>query len=139
MNSSTSERIRRAIVRAVKQDGLTYAQTAKLLGVGEATVSRILRLQRETGRVDPRPRRGGNYSAIHGKVARLLQSIVSTMPDATVAELTDALVKRGRVKTSRSSVQRAMHRLGFSRKKSPSSHWSATRRSTDDGDDNSAL
>ena len=138
MNSSTSERIRRTIVRAVNQDGLTYAQTAKLLGVGEATVSRILRLHRETGRLDPRPHRGGNYSAIHGKIARLLQTIVSTMPDATVAELTEALVKRGRVETSRSSVQRALHRLGYSRKKSPSSRWSATRPSTDSGDENSA-
>ena len=139
MHSSTSERIRRAIVRAVKHDGLTYAQTAKLLGVGEATVSRILRLHRDTGRVDPRPRRGGNYSAIQGRIARLLQSIVSNMPDATVAELTEALVSRGRVETSRSSVQRALHRLGYSRKKSPSSRWSATRQSTDSGDENSAL
>jgi transposase len=138
MNSSTPERIRRAIIHAVKRKKLTYRETAKLIGVGEATVSRVLRLHRETGSVAPRPRKGGNFSAIHGKVARLLHAIVTRMPDATVAELTLALVDRSGVETSRSSVQRALHRLGFSRKKSPSSRWKETRRNTDDGDENSA-
>ena len=138
MNSSTPERIRRAIVRAVRDKGLTYQQAAKLIGVGEATVNRVLRLHRETGSVRPRPRKGGNFSAIHGKVAQLLRTIVTSMPDATVAELTMKLVDRSGIETSRSSVQRALHRLGFSRKKSPSSRWRETHRSTVSDDENSA-
>jgi len=138
MNSATPERLRRAIVRAVGEQGLTYKQAADLLGVGQATVNRILRLHRETGSVEPRPKRGGNYSAIHGKIAELLRSIVTTMPDATVAELTVALVGKSRVEMSRSAVQRALRRLGYSRKKSPSSRWSVTRRSIESDDENSA-
>jgi transposase len=138
MNSATPEQLRRAIVRAVRQRGLTYKQAAELLGVGEATVSRVLRLHRETGTVKPRPKGGGNYSAIRGKVAQLLRSIVTSMPDATVAELTTALVGRGGIETSRSAVQRALRRLGYSRKKSPSSLWSATRPSTVSDDESSA-
>jgi hypothetical protein len=40
------------------------------------------------------------------------------MPDATVAELTAALWGRTGLETSRSSVLRALHRQGYSRKKS---------------------
>ncbi len=123
--------VRRAIVRAVEDQGMSYEQAAELLGIGRATVSRVLRRNRKTGRVDPSPRGGGRRSPIHGKVARLLQSIVTNMPDATVAELTAALMKRGKVETSRSAVLRAIHRLGFTLKKSPSPRWSATRPSTD--------
>lgn len=121
MHNATPVGVRKAIIRAVHEKGLTYSEAAKLIGVGEATVSRVLRLHRETGSLDPRAPRGGNYSAIQGEVASLLHAIVTDMPDATVAELTAALMRRSSVQTSRSSVQRALHRLGFSRKKSHSS------------------
>lgn len=123
-------KVRAAIVHAHREDRLTYAEVAELLGIGEATVSRVLRRFRETGSVAPKPRGGGNRSPIRGKVAKLLESIVAEMPDATVAELTEALVTRGDVSTSRSSVQRALDRAGFSRKKSPSSPKSATHQRT---------
>jgi transposase len=127
MDWMTDERLRKAIVRARKQEKLTYVQIATRLGVGEATVNRILRLHRETGSVKPRPRGGGNRSPIHDEVAVLLTRIVEELPDATIQELTDALLKRADIDTSRSAVQRAMQRLGFSRKKRPSPPSSATR------------
>ena len=114
----------------VRAEGLTYAATAEMLGVGIATVNRVLRLHRETKSVAPRPKGGGNFSPVHGKIARLLEAIVREMPDATVAELTDALMTRAKVSTSRSGVQRALARLGYSRKKSRSLPWSATPPST---------
>ena len=126
---STPNELRRAIVR-VHEQGFTYEQTATMLGVGRATVNRILRLKRESGDVTRRPRGGGVTSPIHGKLAKLLETIVTEMPDATVAELTDVLIDRTAIATSRSSVQRALSRLGFSRKKSPSWQRSGTRQST---------
>ncbi len=126
--TSTSLAIRRAIVRGQKQ-GRTYKEIAALLDVGEATVSRILRLHRERGSVRRRPIRGGRLSPIRGQVARLLGFILKDMPDATVLELTAALMSRTELKTSRSAVQRALHRLGYSRKKSPTGRPSATSRS----------
>jgi transposase len=123
-------RLREAIIRA-RADGLYYGEVAKLLGVGYATVNRVLRLHRETASVTPRPAGGGNFSPLHGKVAELLKAIVREMPDATVAELTEALMARSNISTSRSGVQRALARLGYSRKKSRSLPWSATRQSTE--------
>ena len=123
-------RIRRAIVRAVDEKGLTYQETADLLGVGYATVNRVLARHRRTGSIEQLPQAGGWTSPIHGKIAELLRALVTEMSDATVGELTEALTKRGGIETSRSAVQRALHRLGFSRKKSPSWQWSETPRST---------
>lgn len=118
--------VRKAIVHAVEQQGLTYQATADLLDVGYATVNRVLSRYRKTKRVDPLPKGGGRTSPIHGRIAELLITIVTVMSDATVEELTVALRKRARIATSRSSVQRALHRLGYSRKKSRSWQRSAT-------------
>jgi len=122
-------KLREAVLRA-RAEGLTYEETATLLGIGRATVNRVLRLHRETQSLEPRPRGGGNFSPIHGALAELLVAMVNQMPDATVAELAAAFEERSGSATSRSGVQRALGRLGFSRKKSASSPSSATRRST---------
>lgn len=119
-------RVRNAIVRAVETKGLTYDEAADVLGVGRATVSRVLARHRKTGTVERLPRGGGWSSPIEGKIADLLERIVAEMSEATVAELTAALMSRGQITTSRSAVHRALHRLGYSRKKSPSWRWSAT-------------
>lgn len=118
--------VRQAIVRAVEEQGLTYQATADLLGVGYATVNRVLARYRRTKSVDPLPKGGGWESPIRGRVADILHKLVTARSDATVEELTVALQKRARIRTSRSAVQRALHRLGYSRKKSHSWLRSAT-------------
>jgi transposase len=138
MGAPVSSEIRAAIVRAHREQKLSYVAIAELLGVCESTVTRVLRRHRKTGSVAPSPRGGGNFSPIDGKLAELLHAIVATMPDATVVELTEALIRGGRVQTSRSSVQRALARMGYSRKKSHSWRRSATRRSTASGGERSA-
>lgn len=66
VGQATPKKLRQAIVRAFHQDGLSYEQIAHLLDVVQATVSRVLRLHRETGDVTPRPREGGNFSPLRG-------------------------------------------------------------------------
>ncbi|MGZ3456212.1 MAG: helix-turn-helix domain-containing protein [Polyangiales bacterium] len=130
-------RLREAIVSA-KAEGKTYVEIARLLNVGEATVSRVLRRHRENGSVEPRPRGGGNFSPIEGKLAELLRRIVTELSDGTIDEITAAFIKAAEIDTSRASVMRAMQRLGFTRKKRPSWRWSATPSSAERTDDNSA-
>jgi transposase len=129
MGAPLPEQTRDAIIRAAEK-GLTYRQTAALLGVGEATVSRTLRLHRETGSVEARPRGGGVFSPLTGKFEKLVHAIVTSLPDATVEELVVAFTRRSGQKTSRSAMHRALDRLGYSRKKRPSSPRSGTRPST---------
>jgi transposase len=126
----TPEAVRQAIVRAFNEQGFTYQQIADFLGIGIATVNRVLRLHRKTGSVKPRPKGGGWRSPIRGKAAEELKRLVAAKPDSTVAELRDAFVIKTRLKTSVSSVKRALHRLGYTHKKRSSSPRSETRRKT---------
>jgi transposase len=138
MDTAISTRIRQAIVRLHQEEHRSYEEIAELLQVGRATVSRVLRRSRETGGVDRLPRGGGNLSPIHGRIAGLLGAVVSKMPDATVAELTAALVERADITTSRSAVLRALGRLGYSRKESRLWRSSGTAKSTAPDDARSA-
>ena len=126
---TTPIEVRRAIVR-LREEGHEYEEIAEMLGIGRATVNRVLRRHREAGDLEPLPRGGGNFSPIRARVAKLLVAIVKRMPDATVAELTAAFEREASISTSRSSVLRALHRLGYSKKRRPSSRASATRPST---------
>jgi transposase len=106
---------------------LTYEVIAELLGVGRATVSRVLRRHREAGTVQPRPRGGGNRSPIRGKAAEKLSALLANRPDLTVAEMAAELTRLTKIQTSRSSVHRALTRLGYTRKKRASLPSNATR------------
>lgn len=131
MSAPVSVPIRKAIVRLFHADHRSYDEIAELLDVGEATVSRVLRLHRETGSIEPAAHGGGNFSPIAGKVVGLLRAIVERLPDATITELTTALIKSSGTSTSRSAVVRALQRIGYSRKKSRSSPRSGTLRNTE--------
>ena len=109
--------VRQAVV-SLRAGGKSYEEIATLLGIGRASVNRILRLERETGKVERRERGGGLISPIHGRIAELLCRVVAEVNDATYDELTAALLERAKIQTSRSAVVRAMARLGFTRKKS---------------------
>jgi transposase len=119
MGQPASREVREAIVRA-RARSLEYDEIAELLGVGRATVSRTLRLHRDTGDVQPRPKGGGNFSVFRDQVAELLLAVVETMPDASIRELTRAFEQQTKLSTSTASVGRALRRLGYSRKKRPS-------------------
>jgi transposase len=108
----------RLAILSLKDEGHSYDEIAGLLGIGRASVSRVLRRERETGMVERLPRGGGIESPIQGRIADLLCKLVTEVNDSTLDELTKALVERAKIKTSRSAVVRAMARLGFTRKKS---------------------
>ncbi len=120
MRPPTPPELRAVIVR-LRQEGRTYSEIARLTDLGIATVNRILRLHRETGSLEPKAPGGGNLSPIRGKVEEGLRALVAQMPDATVAELAEALARAEKLATSRPSVQRALVRMGYSRKKRASS------------------
>lgn len=86
-------------------------------GFWRTSVSRLPRRRRGTRGVDRVPSGGGWESPIRGRLADLLWRTVEERNDATLDELTAALIGRAQVETGRrSGVVRAMALLGSTRK-----------------------
>lgn len=120
MAAPLSNDIRERVVAAYEAGEGTYDQLAARFSVGLATVSRLLRSQRERGNVDPRPRGGGMRPKIAVEELRLLKRIVASAPDLTAAELACLWTERTGTELSRAAMQRALQRAGLTRKKSRS-------------------
>lgn len=122
-------KIREAIVQAHEEHGLSYVAISAKFKICESTVTRVLRRQRKLGTVAPFPIGGGNLSPLRD-VEDVLRAVIEERPDATIAEIVAELTARTGIETSTASIKRAMVRLDYTRKKSPSSRASAKRRST---------
>src|SRR5690242_17933107 len=107
MGQPKPREVREAIVRAREQN-LGYDEIAELLGVGRATVSRTLRLHRESGDIDPRPKGVGNFSICRGPRAELLRASGEAMPGGSSRELSRACGKEAKVSTSAMSWGRGL-------------------------------
>lgn len=113
MNSLPLELRRRIVVAYERKEG-TYFELAQRFGVGEATVHRLLRLQRERGDVTP-----GAPSGISEDELPQFARLVSEFPGATLEQLKRAWAAHSRRELSRSSIVRALRRAGIIRKKAP--------------------
>jgi len=99
---------------------------AERFAVGTATVKRLLRRFRETGSVEPRPHGGGQRPKIPtGKLPRV-QRLLEANTDWSAEELTVAYNRQEGTDLSRSTMDRAVRRLGFTRKKGLSLPRNAT-------------
>jgi transposase len=107
--------LRRRIVAAYRSGKSgTYKETAELFGVGLATVSRLLRLERETNDVKARPRGGNNPRAVDRD---WLLGHAKANPDALLRERIDAWEKKSGRRVSMGAMWNAMHAIGWTHKK----------------------
>jgi transposase len=110
-------------VVAACDDGLdTRSEIAERFRVSESWIRRLLQRRRETGSITPRPHGGGQPPAFDGVAAKRLRQAVAADPDATLVELAAA----AGVACSTSATDRALRRLGITRKKSRSGPPSRT-------------
>lgn len=130
MGSALSLDIRRRIIEAWQNGEGTWKELAERFGVGEATVDRLVARFRRTGSVEPDPHRGGQPNLIPDEQLSVVRRLLDTTPDVTIAELADQYRREAGVLVSRSAMQRTVVRLGYSRKKRPSSAQSATGRAS---------
>ena len=109
---------RERVVKCVKELNLTYVAAASMFSVSVASVNRWLRKERETGSLEPKEDGGGRSHAIKdGRQLNRLKKIIESQPDATIAEITAKYNLRTQTTVSRSSVCRAIQRIGYTRKK----------------------
>lgn len=120
--------LRRRVVSAYRA-GLTqsYQATAQMFGIGRATVSRLLRRQRETGDVCVKPR-GGNRKRIVD--LDWLRGHAQAHPDARLRDRIDAWIADGGQPLGLQAMCNAMAAIGWTHKKRRPRPESATKPSS---------
>ena len=117
MGAPISKDLRTRVVAAYKAGRGTYREIAELFGVGEASVDRWLRLDREAASVEAAPHGGGKPPKVPPERYPSLIRLVAEKADRTVVEICDEWERREGVTLSRSAMQRALLKAGFTWKK----------------------
>jgi len=110
-----SQEVRQQVLRAV-DEGISRAQIIERFQVSPATIKRYLKQRRETGNVLPRPIPGRpprKKAALQVGVQELLQ----THPEASQQGYCQWWEAEYGIPVSRASMSRAIHALGWTRKK----------------------
>jgi transposase len=120
-----SHDLRTKILQAV-DGGLSQSETARVFGVGRATITRYLHLRHRTGAVTPQPHPGrGRLIGLAAHPA--LQEQWAAHPDAPLADQCRLWAERTGQALSTATMSRMYTRLGWTRKKSLCAPPSGTR------------
>lgn len=92
----------------------THGQIAKRFGVSDRWIRKLLQQRRDTGSLAPRPQNPGRKRALDDRQMHRLGRLMEKKPDATLNELRKSLG----VRISIAALDRAVHRLGVTLKKS---------------------
>ncbi|MCI0553944.1 MAG: transposase [Anaerolineae bacterium] len=114
--------LRKRIVDAVERGVGTRSEVAKLFGVHESFIYKLLRQKRQLGDIAPLPHGGGAQAKLNEDQLMILTELVAQTPDATLDDLREQIKKRTRVEISVPTIWRALDALGLSRKKKLSAH-----------------
>src|SRR3954467_8767089 len=111
-----SNDLRRRILDAVDHREGSRRKLAVRFKVNTSTITKLLRLRRETGSLEPPPHPGGVAPALDRDALQRLRELVEEPPDATL----EALRRRMGASGSRMIICRALQKLGLPpKKKSP--------------------
>ena len=113
--------LRQRVVRAYEH-GMPVAAVAARFDVSLAWVYRLLQRRRETGSIAPRKQTKFRGRALSSDEEVRLVALITARPDATLAELQDALPTRAALST----VWRTIDRLGLTIKKNGTRRRAAT-------------
>src|SRR3954464_11742928 len=111
-----SNDLRKRILDAVDNNEGSRRKLAARFKVNTSTITKLLRLRRETGSYEPRPHGGGVAPTLDDDALQRLRKLVEENPDATL----EALRQKLGVSGSRMIICRALQKLGLPlKKKSP--------------------
>jgi transposase len=106
---------RQAVAKAHEQSG-SSAEVAEDFGCSESWVRRLSQQLRERGTLEPRSNaRLDDQRSYDDADERTIRQLIQDKPDATLAEVAEALGKPANLST----VSRTLWRLNLPRKKSP--------------------
>jgi transposase len=111
-----SNDLRQRILDAVDNKEGSRRKLAVRFKVNTSTITKLLRLRRQTGSSEPRPHAGGVAPTLDGDALERLRRLVEETPDATL----EALRQKMGISGSRMIICRALQKLGLPlKKKSP--------------------
>jgi len=110
--------LRQRIVDAVERKDRSKREIAKLFGVHESFIYKLLRQKRQHHHIAPLPHAGGATAKLTEDHLAKLAKLVALTPDATLDELRQQMKKKARLQISASTICRGLQGLGLSRKKS---------------------
>ena len=113
---SYSEDLRRKIVAAVEQRGMSKTQAARLFDVSLSSVKRYVRMAHQGDSLAPK-KRPGRVPKVDEKAKKLLNEDMKERPAATITERIRFLQSITGERLSYSTIWRLLKRLGWSRKK----------------------
>src|SRR6188472_380284 len=111
-----SNDLRKRILDAVDNREGSRRGLAVRFKVNTSTITKLVRLRRETGSIEPRPHAGGVAPSLDDDALQRLRRLVEETPDATL----EALRQKMGISGSRMIICRALRKLGLPlKKKSP--------------------
>jgi transposase len=118
--------LRQKILHACARRLGSQRALADLFGVSLSFVEKLLRRQRTTGDIGPKPHAGGQRPHLDIAGNSLIRQLVHDHPDMTLEELCARVADARGVRVSVATMCRVLQRLGLPRKKSRSTPASAT-------------
>lgn len=119
--------LRQRIVDAVERAVGTKREIAKLFGVHESFIYKLLRQKRERGDIAPLPHGGGATPKLTEAGLMVLTDLVAETPDATLEEFSRQLKKKTGVEVSPSTICRGLQTIELTIKKRPNAPPRPTR------------
>ena len=120
-----SEDLRKKIVAAIEQRGMSKAEAARLFDVSLSSVKRYAKTVRQGGSLTSK-KSPGRTRIVDEKAQVLLKEDVKERPAATISQRRRFLEHITGTDLSDSTVRRLMKRLGFSQKNGQWGRWNAT-------------
>jgi transposase len=129
MARAYSDDLRCKILQAYERGGVSLGELAERFGVSLPYTKKIHQQQLRTGQMERVPQsRYGPGSRVTAAAEAELQAQVRATPDATLAELRQALWHKQQIRLSRSQMWRVLVRMGLRLKKNRSTPKSKTRK-----------
>src|SRR5215210_8113818 len=111
-----SEDLRKKIVEAVERRGMKKSEVTRLFGVSLSSVKRYVRKFRQESSLSP-GKAPGKRPKVDERVRRLLEADLKERPFAKLHQRCEYLEALAGLRVSKSTLCRALKRLGFTRKK----------------------
>jgi transposase len=121
MGAPLSMDLRRRILSAYLAHEGTWQQLAERFQVGVATVDRLVARWRRTHSIAPLKPGPGHRFRIPDRDLPKVKRLLDAKPDSTTLEIVEAYEQATGVRVSRPTMGRVFKRMGYTRKKSPSS------------------